>query len=132
MIYFLLATELDAVKIGHTSREPVKRAREIQAQCPCELSLLRVAEGDEYAEARLHALFADHWVRGEWFRYSAIAGQVATIEPAALEVRCPVCGFVSGIIPPLNNYQRALDLAKGSRALLTCRECSRGAPHNPA
>lgn len=92
MIYFLLAEELDAVKVGYTSRDPSTRSAEIQIHCPCETRLIRSTAGSKDDELRLHLRWREHWIRGEWFRYSAIAEEVRRVHPPSATVSCSRCG----------------------------------------
>ena len=95
MIYFIEAVGADAVKVGYSLLDPWKRLLDFQVGCPLELRLLRVAAGDEAHEAALHKRWEAHWIRGEWFRLSAIEHEMSSIEPATLDPtlrRCSSCG----------------------------------------
>jgi hypothetical protein len=50
------------------AKDPKARLKELQVGCPDELRLLGVVEGEEDTEESIHALLAEHRIRGEWFR----------------------------------------------------------------
>ncbi len=57
------------VKIGTTNGDARARLAFLQIGNPKELKLLKVfrSEHPTYAEDRLHAMYAKHYTRGEWF-----------------------------------------------------------------
>lgn len=64
-VYFV---QCDAfVKIGH-SLEPRRRIGHIATNSPHECTLIGMAAGGNRLEKELHAKFAEHRHRGEWFR----------------------------------------------------------------
>ena len=70
MIYFIQSGGyLGPIKIGLSSN-PVQRVHDLQVGNPEELTLLAVMVGEESEEARLHARFSKHHIRGEWFKPS--------------------------------------------------------------
>ena len=66
-----------AVKIGVTDRDVENRLAELQTGNPRKLRIVRVLEGDEAEERRLHELFAEERLLGEWFRLSDRVRQFA-------------------------------------------------------
>jgi hypothetical protein len=70
VIYFIINDSDTAIKIGYTSSDPLKRLESLQVGHHERLQLLAVTEGDQAAEMRLHSIFADDRLNGEWFRPS--------------------------------------------------------------
>ena len=69
-VYFILAPDVDLVKIGHThSRYPERRLHEIQGMCPVVLKRLAIMPGSWDDEQELHRKFAAYRSHGEWFRF---------------------------------------------------------------
>lgn len=66
MIYFVRDIGSGLVKIGFSDK-PWRRLCEIRTHCPGEASMWAIISGDRAEEARLHVLFAESRVRGEWF-----------------------------------------------------------------
>jgi hypothetical protein len=82
MIYFILAADLNALKIGFTT-DPWNRLRILQTGCPAKLELLAFVEGGQEDEARLHSQFAMLRKHGEWFEFApTLQTYVATLAPA--------------------------------------------------
>lgn len=67
-VYYVLAPELDLIKIGFAS-DPKARFSKIQSDSPVRLVLLGFEEGDEATEAARHVMFGAYRQRGEWFRH---------------------------------------------------------------
>lgn len=65
-VYFVQAGEGGNIKIGY-ARNVQSRLSKMRVDCPAVLRLLAVCEGDVECERDLHARFAAHRVRGEWF-----------------------------------------------------------------
>ena len=65
-VYFIQAGPKGPIKIG-TALRPMDRLRELQVGNPFKLVLLAVIEGHAVVERELHAQFAVHRLRGEWF-----------------------------------------------------------------
>lgn len=70
MIYFIQQGWDGPVKIGFAGSFAAAQARlqTFQTGHPSTLRLLNAIDGDMAHEAELHARFAEHRVRGEWFR----------------------------------------------------------------
>lgn len=68
-VYLVQVGDAGPVKIGFTEY-PDRRIRELQAASLEELNCLAVIEGSEKKEKELHALFAAHNIKGEWFKPS--------------------------------------------------------------
>lgn len=75
MIYFLLHTPTNTVKIGR-AHSLLGRLATLATAHPIleDLVLLQTISGDQEEEYRLHSEFGDYHVRGEWFR---LAGRLA-------------------------------------------------------
>jgi hypothetical protein len=83
MIYFVHDEAADLVKIGY-SKDPWRRLNKIQSDCPREVVIAMVIDGDRAAERGLHERFADEHVRGEWFRWSGpVADHVSALSGMA-------------------------------------------------
>jgi hypothetical protein len=68
MIYFAQDAVTNLIKIGHTGRSPKERVALLQTGSASPLSLLGWMVGGRDEEHALHARFAAHHARGEWFR----------------------------------------------------------------
>lgn len=66
-VYFITAREVGMVKIG-CAYEPHRRLAYMQTASPVELTLEAMLPGAYQEERGLHAQFAEHRVRGEWFK----------------------------------------------------------------
>jgi hypothetical protein len=66
VVYFIQGVPDGLIKIGWTS-DLDSRFKTLCQGSPCELALLGIAHGGEREEQILHANFAEHRVRGEWF-----------------------------------------------------------------
>ena len=64
-IYFIQADNGD-IKIGITLN-PKNRLRALQTHCPLKLKTLKLIDGDYILEKKIHKLFKDFRIRGEWF-----------------------------------------------------------------
>ncbi|MDB5445652.1 MAG: hypothetical protein JWQ97_969 [Phenylobacterium sp.] len=85
MIYFVKDTLSGFIKIGF-SDNPGLRLVKMQADCPGELVLQGMCEGDRAAEAALHRRYAHLHQRGEWFRPDAeLAAHVEAVAVAPRE-----------------------------------------------
>jgi hypothetical protein len=58
------------IKIGFSSKIP-ERLLHLQNNCPETLKIITTFHGDRWDEDRLHKLFAEYRVNGEWFRRPA-------------------------------------------------------------
>jgi len=67
-IYFLGCKEPRAIKIGFTTKSPIKRLRQLQTGNPSPLILLGWYPGCQAQERDLHAQLRDFRLSGEWFR----------------------------------------------------------------
>ena len=70
MVYFVDCPALRAIKIGVTAATPGRRLRQIQQGMPAKCFLIAATPGGAALERALHARFAAHCIRGEWFRYT--------------------------------------------------------------
>ena len=68
MIYVVRDEATGLVKLGY-SNSPYHRISKIRSDCPGELSIIAVTEGDRATESELHDRFSHLHVRGEWHRY---------------------------------------------------------------
>jgi hypothetical protein len=64
--YILRAGTTNYYKIGFTRGSIARRQVELQPGCPWRLTLISVLEGIHH-ERRLHTLWAEHRLIGEWF-----------------------------------------------------------------
>lgn len=67
-VYVFADLERGLVKIGHTVLDVEKRRRGIEHASGAALALLGAVAGSRDDEASVHEMFAEHRVRGEWFR----------------------------------------------------------------
>ena len=92
-VYFV--SDGHAIKIGYASN-PKARMRAHQTSCPRRLRLMAVARGGMGLERLYHERFAEHRIRGEWFRiHDDILAEVARLRlkrpgPARLSNRAAV------------------------------------------
>lgn len=91
MIYFIRDTASGFVKIGY-SENPWLRMCKMQSDCPGELSLVGVLDGDQARESEIHRDCAAQRVRGEWFRDEGrvsayVAGAQALLKPESAKSR---------------------------------------------
>lgn len=71
VIYFILDTYSNAVKIGYTTIKGLRRRLQtLQTGTPYELRLLGALWGDRLTEKQIHNMFKPSHIRGEWFNYS--------------------------------------------------------------
>lgn len=88
-VYFIQAGE-GPVKIGW-ALDPKKRLAELQTGCPSELRLIGTWPGDRELEKSAHQHFAEHRLRGEWFRPTrdvlAASSMLEGYRPRAVEPR---------------------------------------------
>ena len=71
IIYFILDTYSNAVKIGYTTIKGLRRRLQtLQTGTPYELRLLGAVWGDKKIEKQLHEKFHYSHIRGEWFHYT--------------------------------------------------------------
>lgn len=69
MIYVIRDTLSGHVKIG-LSEKPWVRFAKMRVDCPGELSMRAILDGERADEQALHRRFVAHRVRGEWFECS--------------------------------------------------------------
>lgn len=69
-VYFILNKRRGVVKIGNSKR-PQNRVVDLQVSSADPLILLGAIEGTKELEKRLHGIFSQYWVSGEWFRYES-------------------------------------------------------------
>lgn len=81
MIYFIVASQSNAVKIGW-SKDPKGRVAHLQTGHHEPLHLIRTLEGPRRWERWLHDRFSNEWLQGEWFRFSPI---MLTVKPEAVK-----------------------------------------------
>lgn len=68
MIYFIQAQGIGHIKIGFTDGDPLVRMSQLQPSSPVPLVLMATTSGTQEVEKQLHKRFAEHRVRGEWFK----------------------------------------------------------------
>lgn len=102
-VYFIEALELDAVKIG-LSTDIEYRLCALGTGSPAALEFLFALPGDRDVERHWHAVFAHAFLRGEWFRLSAIEQELRALDalPSTLH------------IPPKSRWYKSTVARKGS------------------
>lgn len=70
MIYFILNSNTNTVKIGHTKQDVNKRLTNLQSANSEPLVLLKTIDGDVNFEKELHLRFKKYKKIGEWFIFS--------------------------------------------------------------
>jgi hypothetical protein len=68
-VYFINIRNTAQFKIGYTTQDPNKRLSNLQTANPMELVLYKTVPCNDpiRLEKHLHACFAEHRLRGEWF-----------------------------------------------------------------
>lgn len=79
VVYLIEAGDDGPIKIGWTISTE-SRLRMLQEGSAAKLRLIASTEGHRSDERQLQDLLRDHWIRGDWFRRSALAPAVALIE----------------------------------------------------
>lgn len=89
-IYFIKSARSNAIKIG-VATDPRERLGNMQTGSIARLSIVAEMPGDERYEKILHAQFAEHRIRGEWFRCEGQLATFVSMLPAmyALHERVP-------------------------------------------
>lgn len=64
-LYFIKCN--DFVKIGRTDNVKT-RVKQIQANCPYEISVIKILKGQGHREKEYHKLYDKYHHRGEWFK----------------------------------------------------------------
>lgn len=71
IVYFILDTYSNSVKIGYTTITGLsKRLETLQIGTPYELKLLGALWGNQKIEKQIHKQFSSSHIRGEWFHYT--------------------------------------------------------------
>jgi hypothetical protein len=68
VVYFLMQAGRSLVKIGYTTDLPTRHST-LECGAGCDLQLIRKLDGGRPTERWLHARFAAHRERGEWFQF---------------------------------------------------------------
>lgn len=68
-VYFILAPEVNLVKIGRTNDHPDFRFEVLATMSPVKLTMLGAIHGRSDHERALHDVFRMHRSHGEWFHY---------------------------------------------------------------
>lgn len=68
-VYFIQSENEGPIKIG-CAIDPIARMLSLQTSHPNQLRLLAVVDGSYKEEAKLHRLFANYRIKGEWFHPS--------------------------------------------------------------
>lgn len=131
-IYFLVAEELNLVKIGRT-KDVTKRVNFINTSSPVELELVSVLRGvDPIQEQLIHEKFKALRKRGEWFHLNdELRAFIA--EPVAIEVdpendwsTCKV--FISWYDDTTDSREDAIWLEERISQAYKCRDILTGDP----
>lgn len=75
-IYLILSPAMNAVKIGYTKGDPLKRMAQLQTGAADELQLIDCRRGCLAQEGMYHEAFKDWHIRGEWFHWSKQLHQI--------------------------------------------------------
>tara|TARA_R110002126_G_scaffold287993_1_gene441210 strand:+ start:40544 stop:41032 length:489 start_codon:yes stop_codon:yes gene_type:complete len=67
MIYLIADYSAQAIKIGYTNCDPLKRLSQLQCGNSNKLTLLNTIKGGLSSESKLHLIFDKYHKRGEWF-----------------------------------------------------------------
>jgi hypothetical protein len=67
-IYFIGSSRSQAIKIGFSAKYPTARLETLQISSPHKLKLLAVIRGNMRREKKLHEMFAESRLEGEWFK----------------------------------------------------------------
>jgi hypothetical protein len=70
IVYFILAPEINRIKIGITRQSVPERLASMQCDSPCDLQILASLEADGNKEVELHERFKKYNHHGEWFEVS--------------------------------------------------------------
>jgi hypothetical protein len=70
-VYLINAVGTNRYKIGHTTRHPTERIRELQTGNPDDLVLIGVCPGGNKYERMFHKMFQSNKIRGEWFEFTS-------------------------------------------------------------
>lgn len=84
MVYFIGSKEHDYVKIGHTVNNPKGRLVKLSVDCPLIMTLLYSMNGTQILEKKLHSMFKEQHIRGEWFRLSGPIQNYIDSEPTGI------------------------------------------------
>lgn len=104
-IYFLLAPDLNLVKIGFSNYVP-QRISDIQYMSPARLDLLGCIPGTMADEAEMHRKYAHLRQHGEWFQFTpALSDEI--------NYRCMIATW--NAMPPESRLE-AMELMKQSAA----------------
>lgn len=85
-VYFISARQVGLVKIG-CADDPYERLSTLQTSSPIELAMEAILKGSYAEEKQLHARFAVHRVRGEWFKIVPEIELIIATFPAPLKSR---------------------------------------------
>jgi hypothetical protein len=97
VIYFIQSEHGGPIKVGRAD-DLAKRVMGLQTGRPDKLVVLAAAEGTRQDERNIHAAFAEHRERGEWFHPTPVLLSFirsVTNDPARI---CDVTGHVSGYV----------------------------------
>jgi len=123
-VYFVAAP--GRIKVGFT-RKPERRLTALRRADMEELTVIAIIDGERALEKKLHAILAEHQLRGEWFKdcervreiiTEAVAGKHAVAAPVAEE---PAVKEVEADDPPAFSHeyqivQRLFDEAEAAIA----------------
>lgn len=91
-VYFVQGKKTRLVKIGFSTNAD-RRLDDLQSGSPDTLRMLGMAPGSRLAERRLHEVFQDHRVHGEWFKPSSeLLSLAASLPPCSGQAIIGQCG----------------------------------------
>lgn len=68
-IYFIIAPDVNKIKIGVTSRSAIDRLNDLIPCSPITLRVLKTMKGNYVVEKSLHDRFKEYHSHNEWFYY---------------------------------------------------------------
>ena len=131
MIYVIQIEGDGPVKIGHTHGSPSNRLAHIRSSSPFKMSLIASFQGDLSMEAGLHARFAAHRIRGEWFEpcediltmcRSTGIHAVSEVEPRRKMKKQTTIGIEETLIPEIKAEAEKFGLGWTSMVEVLVRE----------
>lgn len=91
-VYFIQAGKNGPIKIGWTTSLE-ERIDALQTGCPFRLRVLAAIEGTKQDEAAYHRQFAEHRMRGEWFKNCEAIRDLARSRLSSLRRPCVTPGL---------------------------------------
>ncbi len=128
-IYFVQDDE-GAIKIGYTTTDPKRRLAALQTAAKKALVLIGSVRGTTQTERELHARFAGHRLRGEWFSSAIEADVRQLLEANASSLQIGESRSAIDSLPS-RKRRRGQNIAEIRRAALACRRPGEGVNAGP-